>query len=105
MNKPTPPRNALRFLRWFCRDDYIEEIEGDLMELYLKRYTQSPVKARRLFTWNVLRHFRPEYIRSFRFFYTQNHAAMLRHNLLFTLRSFKRYKSSFFINLVGLHFA
>ncbi|MEQ9438740.1 MAG: FtsX-like permease family protein [Cyclobacteriaceae bacterium] len=102
MNKPTPPRNALRFLRWFCRDDYIEEIEGDLMELYLKRYTQSPAKARRLFTWNVLRHFRPEYIRSFRFFYTQNHAAMLRHNLLFTLRSFKRYKSSFFINLVGL---
>lgn len=32
MKKP-PPKYALDFLRWFCREDYIEEIEGDLIEL------------------------------------------------------------------------
>ncbi len=27
--KVSPPIRALKFLRWFCRKDYIEEIEGD----------------------------------------------------------------------------
>jgi hypothetical protein len=32
--KSNPPNRALRFLSWFCREDYIEEIEGDLVELF-----------------------------------------------------------------------
>ena len=42
MNYPIPPQNALRFLRWFCRDDYLEEIEGNLLELYEQQYEESP---------------------------------------------------------------
>ena len=29
-----PPKHALAFLRWFCREDYLEEVEGNLMELF-----------------------------------------------------------------------
>jgi hypothetical protein len=29
--KANPLKKALQFLRWFCREDYHEEIEGDLM--------------------------------------------------------------------------
>ncbi len=100
--KPTPPKHALRFLRWFCREDYLEEIEGDLTELYEDYYEKSPGKARWKFAWSVMQYFRPAFIKSFRMNYYANPITMFRHNLLLTYRNFKRYKSSFFINLTGL---
>lgn len=54
-----PPRKALKFLRWFCREDYLEEIEGDLVELFEERYNSlSPTQANRKFIWDVIRSFR-----------------------------------------------
>ena len=97
-----PPKNALKFLRWFCREDYIEEIEGDLTEVFEKQYEQSPGKAKRKFIWSVLKYFRPEFIKSFKSSYHANPITMVRHNFLITYRNFLRYKSSFFINLMGL---
>ncbi|MEM6844414.1 MAG: ABC transporter permease [Bacteroidota bacterium] len=102
MNKSTPPKQAHRFLRWFCREDYLEEIEGNLLELYEQQYAETPEKARRQFRWNVLRHFRLAFIKSFKVYQPTNHRAILRHNLILTFRSFQRYKSTFLINLVGL---
>ena len=100
--KPHPPKYALEFLRWFCREDYLEEVEGDLMELYDKYYKQSPARAKWKFTWNVILYFRPEFIKSFNRDQYISPTAMFRHNFLLTYRTFKRYKTSFFINLVGL---
>ncbi len=97
-----PPRLFLRFFRWFCREDCLEEIEGDLREVFKKQYQSSPLKAKWKFAWNVLKYFRPEFIRSFKSNYHANPTVMFRHNLLITYRSFQRYKSSFFINLIGL---
>lgn len=100
--KINPPRRALQFLRWFCREDYLEEIEGDLTEIFEKQYELSPGKAKIKFTWSVIKYFRPEFIKSFKTNYRTNTTAMFRHNLLITYRNFLRYKSPFFINLVGL---
>jgi len=96
-----PPKNALKFLRWFCREDYVEEIEGDLTEVFEKQYGQSSRKARWNFTWSVLDYFRPEFIKSLRS-NSINPFDMFRHNFLISLRNFKRHKSSFLINLTGL---
>jgi len=41
--KLTPPKRPLQFLRWFCREDYLEEIEGDLTEVFVKQCERSPV--------------------------------------------------------------
>ncbi|WP_346758790.1 ABC transporter permease [Agaribacillus aureus] len=100
--KPTPPKGALRFLRWFCREDYLEEIEGDLTELYEGHYDTSPFKAKWKFAGNVMRYFRPSFIKSFKTNPHLNPIAMFRHNFLMTYRSFKRYKRLFLINLFGL---
>ena len=102
MHKASPPQRALNFLRWFCREDYLEEIEGNLLELYDKQYEHSPRRANWQFVGNVLRHFRPAFIRSFKPHYTSNHTAMFRHNFLMTFRNFQRYKTTFLINLIGL---
>ena len=64
--KASPPNRAVKFLRWFCREDYIEEIEGDLTELFEKQHEDSPAKAKRKFTWNVIKYFRPALIKSFK---------------------------------------
>lgn len=53
-----PPKWPLKFLRWFCREDYLDEIEGDIIELYDGRVNQSKTKAHAFLIWNVLRSMR-----------------------------------------------
>ncbi|WP_057940109.1 permease prefix domain 2-containing transporter [Algoriphagus resistens] len=60
-----PPKKALQFLRWFCRQDYLEEIEGDLFEVFRKEVEDSARKAKWKFSWRVLNYFRPEFIKTF----------------------------------------
>lgn len=100
--KVQAPKSALKFLRWFCREDYIDEIEGDLMEVFEKQCERSLRKAKWKFSWSVVKYFRPAFIKSSRTNYQPNLIDMFRHNFLLTFRNFKRYKSTFFINLVGL---
>lgn len=99
--KPQPPKNALRFLRWFCREDYLEEIEGDLIEVFEQQFTSGSGRARRQFTWQVLLHFRPDFIRSF-----SNHpiiyTSMYQHYLKVAWRNLRRQGRYTLINLSGL---
>ncbi|MEP0986336.1 ABC transporter permease [Ekhidna sp.] len=53
-----PPKWPLKFLRWFCKEDYLDEIEGDIIELYVGRVNQSKTKAHAFLIWNVLRSMR-----------------------------------------------
>ena len=97
-----PPSTALRFLRWFCREDYLEEIEGDLFELFSRDLEEKPSRASWAFWLGVMRYFRPDFIKAFNRHQTLIHYGMVKHNLLISFRGFLRHKSSFFINLLGL---
>lgn len=98
----TLPRNALRFLRWFCREDYLEEIEGDLMELFKKNCERSPGKARKKFIWDVIRHFRPEFIKSFETNYQPDSMGMYKNYFKIAFRNLLRKKGYSAINILGL---
>jgi putative ABC transport system permease protein len=64
MISPTPPKFATRFLRWYCSTSLLEEIEGDALELYLRRIKLSgKLSADIYFIWNVIRFFRWRNIR------------------------------------------
>jgi putative ABC transport system permease protein len=103
MNKTnTPPRLAEKLLLKLLRDYLAEEVMGDLEEkFYLTAERKSLSKARRNYWYQTLHYLRPFAIRK-----TQstnsNITTMFKHNLLLSFRNFKKYKSSFFINLVGL---
>lgn len=58
MALPQPPKWPLKFLRWFCKEESIDEIEGDLYEMFQKRSDISMLSARLFFYWNVIRSFR-----------------------------------------------
>lgn len=95
-----PPRKPLAFLRWFCRGEYVEEIEGDLTELYSKEYKQSSGSANRRFTWRVLKYFRPGYIKSFN---SSTHSTgMFKNYLTIAWRNLCHNKSFSSLNVVGL---
>lgn len=100
-NEKHPPGWANRFLEWFCPDEVLEIIQGDLYELYHKRIQKDGrAKARWHFYWDVLSVFK-----SFAFrkkFQTTNYMGLIKHSFLLFLRTSQRYKSSFFINLIGL---
>lgn len=100
MNK-RPPIWSLRFFRWYCNPDYVEDIEGDLLERFEKRTTEHKA-ARWLFVLDVLKLFRPGIIKSVFDGQRLNYYGMFKHNLLISIRSFKRYKTTFLINLLGL---
>lgn len=98
MNR-NPPRYAHRFLRWFCREDYLEEIEGDLMEVYQKMYAASPRQAKMVFIVSVIRLFRPAFIRTF-----QPYSPLYMYGNYFKIswRNLVRQKSYSFIKIGGL---
>jgi putative ABC transport system permease protein len=97
-----PPRRALRFLRWFCRKDYIDEIEGDLLELYYKELPETPRSARWKLAARVLKHFRPEFIRSFGNQNSLNPWGMYKSHFKVGWRNLFRNKVYSFINIGGL---
>ncbi len=102
MIKRAPPRWANRFLEWYCRADRLEEIQGDVFELFDRTAKSNPRLARWLFTWNVLRFFRLNNIRAYRFIDPTNSLAMFYNYLLIGFRSAVRNGLTSLINIGGL---
>lgn len=95
-----PPLKAITFLRWFCREDYIEEIEGDLTEIFQKESEHSPHWSKWRFVWRVLRYFRPEFIKSMN--YQPNTNGMYKSYFRIAWRNLLRNKGYSIINVGGL---
>ena len=88
----------LKLLQRYWKEDYLEEIEGDLIEQFEKRVaTKKP--AQWLCWLDMVKLMRPQLLKPpFR----QKPTIMLGHNIKISFRSFKRHKSSFLINYAGL---
>lgn len=101
MKNRQPPKLANQALRFFCSEELIEEIEGDLHEAYLHRHKLNGVWHARLLYWlDVIRFFKPysfeKYSRSKQFLpMVNNYFKIASRNLL------KR-KGLTTINLLGL---
>ena len=99
--KQEPPKLVLRFLRLFCRADYLEEIEGNLLELFDAQASDNLKKANRQFCWQVLLHFRPDFIKSFKITQMIN-TGILSNYFKTAIRGLSKHKSYTFINIAGL---
>ena len=95
---PTPPKWANRFLEWFCHPYLLEEIQGDVHELFEQRCKKEGIKvARRRFIWDVLRSFRFSTIKNL-----NPTPIMLRNNFKIAFRQIKRQKFYSAVNITGL---
>ncbi len=95
-----PPYLPLKFLRWFCNEDRIEEIEGDLTEIHETRNYKSLKHSDFHFAWNVIRSFRPINIKKLKIFNMTR--GLLKHTILTGYRHMNRNKLFTSINILGL---
>lgn len=101
-NEIAPPKLPLKFLRWFCNPNMVEDVEGDISELFSRRVEKGKSKASLLFTLDVLFLFRPGMIKNFELNQKIINYAMLRNYLKIAQRNALRYKGYTFLNLLGL---
>lgn len=94
-----PPRWADRFLEWYCRPELLEEIQGDIYELFYHRTEEKgPELARRYFAWDVFRSFRLSTIKGF---YINHSTMLLKSNFKIALRQMSKQKMFSSIKIGG----
>lgn len=98
-----PPEWPLKFLRFFLNSKYLEEIEGDLEEIFqenIERY--SPGKARRLYAYETLKLIRLNLLKKFIHLTNFNHYPMYKNYMKIAWRNLLKKKAYSFINISGL---
>ncbi len=97
-----PPRLLIRFLRWFCHPDLIEDVEGDLLELFDHRVQKSIRNAKLLMYRDVLQLLRPDIVKNIGLFNSKNNTAMIYNYLKSAWRNLIKYKGFSAINIFSL---
>ncbi len=92
----------LRFFRWYCNPQLVEDIEGDLVERFeIRALKEGHKKAQNLFVKDVLQLFRPGIIRSFTGNQKLNSLGMLKNNMVVAKRQLLRHKMYSTIKIGG----
>ena len=100
-NRHQPPKWADRFLAWFCRDELLEEIKGDLHEFYaLELGDKKPWQATLYYWYHVLHFMRPFAIRSRR--QHSNTLTMYRNYFKFAWRQALKHKANTLMHILSL---
>jgi putative ABC transport system permease protein len=104
-NTDTPPRLPLRILRIFIRTDLLDEVTGDLKELYdMSRLTRSRFICRLIIWYEVIHYLRPFALRKTKFIFV-NPYCMYKSYFKTSFRSMFKNKLHTFINITGLSVA
>lgn len=93
----------MRFFRWFCHPGIVDYVEGDLLEVYVRRVRQSgKIQADLIFICDVLLLFRPGIIKPAEGTQRVNTYGMYKNYFKITFRVFNREKLYSLINIFGL---
>ncbi|MDX1940803.1 MAG: FtsX-like permease family protein [Saprospiraceae bacterium] len=102
-NNIKPPRWGTRLLEWLCKEELLEEIEGDLYEEFQERVERlGERRARWLYNLQAITFLRPFALKHFKITRPQNSITMLLHYFKIALRSFWQQKLSATINVLSL---
>ncbi|WP_462252329.1 ABC transporter permease [Ekhidna sp.] len=99
------PNSPLKFLRWFCKKELIDEIEGDLIEAYQERHQTDPRKAKRKLWKEVLQSFNSRNIGIMEKYMNRtfmDRISMVKQYALVLFRNAKKYKVYTLISLASL---
>lgn len=98
----SPPKWPDRFLKWYCKPDLIEDLQGDLYELHETKCANGNIKsANYFFIWHVLKSFRYATINK-NLIPKLSVLTMTTNNFKIAFRVHKRDKFNTGINLLGL---
>jgi putative ABC transport system permease protein len=101
----TPPKLVHRFLRWFCPNELLEGIEGDIAERFEEDIDRDGIqKANINYLKNVMAFFRPAIVARNKFVIDLIPAGMIRSYFTISWRYLSKNKTFSAINIVGLAF-
>lgn len=102
--RPSPPSWSTKFLAWFLKEDYYEDVQGDLEEEFqLKAEGSNVIRAKRWYTWQIVRLFKPSMIKEIEAQDSiEKETTMFKNYFKIGLRNLWKYKSSTVINVIGL---
>lgn len=95
-----PPILADKFLSWFCRNDLLEEIKGDLHELYEIDWAAEPTwKCQWYYWYHVLHFLRPFTLKRKR---QNSNTVMFTSYFKFALRNMRKHRFSALVHVLSL---
>src|SRR5271170_4850857 len=101
-----PPSWPLKILRIFVKKEFLEEIEGDMEEIFYNNLEQlSPRRAKRIYTREMLKLLRPILLKHLEGSSSLNQYGMFKNYFKTSLRGLMKTPLSSFINIVGLSMA
>ena len=95
-----PPRLPRKLLQWFCDPGLLEDVEGDLNELFETEASKNLRRAKLLYTKEVLKLFRPGIIKNLK--PVTNNTNMIANHIRTAIRQAAKYKGYTAINIAGL---
>ncbi len=100
----TPPKWPVRFLQFILKADYLEEIQGDMEEVFQDNLENgtSPKRAKWRFILDTLKLIRPNLLRNSKWMLRLNFITMTLNNLKIAFRALVKHKTHTAINLTGL---
>ena len=105
-NPQNPPQWAINFLEWFCPDELLEGLLGDLLEQYDNdQLSYSQLKSNLRFTWNVIRLFHPAILTRNKFSVNIINSSMFKNQFKVAYRNMVKAPFYSFNNILGLSLA
>ncbi|MDZ7650356.1 MAG: permease prefix domain 2-containing transporter [Cytophagales bacterium] len=107
MNSPnrniSPPQTPLKVLRYFMKKEYLEEIEGDMEEIFYENIESFSIrKAKRLYMLEMIKLLRPNLIKNLEFVNYLSQYSMFENYFKISFRGLKKNPINSFINVFGL---
>src|SRR5204863_6879425 len=98
-----PPQWPLKLLRFFVKEEYLEEIEGDMEEIFHENVGRLTLpKARRVYTVEMLKLLRPILIKNLDGVHRLNQYGMFKNYFKVSIRGLIKSPLNSFINVFGL---
>ncbi|MEP2026696.1 MAG: ABC transporter permease [Reichenbachiella sp.] len=97
-----PPKWANKLLEWYCREDLLEDLQGDLYEYYDRNLEKGKRRANLIFILDVLKFFRSYTFKKLKNKYKMNSYMLFKNYFKTSIRSLARNRLFSFINIIGL---
>lgn len=102
--RPTPPIWSTKLLGWFLKEDYFEDVQGDLEEEFQHKASGKGLsRAKRWYTWQIIRLFKPDMVKQIEAQDSiEKETTMFKNYLKIGFRNLWKYKVGTIINIIGL---
>ncbi len=102
-HKNLPPKWATRFLHWYCSDQLVEDLEGDINEFYQRNVIEVGLrKAKFIYVMDVFKFFRPYTVQKLKTNNNMNNLLLFRNYFRTSIRNMIGNPLFSLINIVGL---